>query len=75
MSLVRNEKAKLFATALNNLGVACVVTGGIAPAAAYLIGSLQVDDPLRLASAGIVWLAIGAMLFVGAQRALEELRP
>ena len=74
MSLVRNEQAKLLATALNNLGVACVVTGGIAPAAAYVIGSLQVEDPLRLASAGVVWLAIGAALFRVAQRALEEMR-
>ena len=74
MSLVHNERRKLLATVLNNLGVACVVTGGIAPAAAYVIGSLQVEDPLRLASAGVVWLAIGAALFRVAQRALEEMR-
>ncbi len=53
--LVRNEQNKLLATAVNNLGIASVVTGVIAPMAGYILGSLAIDDPLRLASFVVVW--------------------
>ena len=39
MSLVRNERIKLVATALSNTAVATVVTAIIAPVAGFLYGS------------------------------------
>jgi hypothetical protein len=42
MSLVYNERTKLLATALNNTGVATVVTAVIAPVAAFLYGSAAI---------------------------------
>ena len=72
--LVHNEKTKLLATALNNLGVASIVTGAFAPVAAHILGSLTTDDPLRLASVVVIWLAVGVGLFAGAHRILRELK-
>ncbi len=73
MSLVRNEQRKLLATALNNLGVAAIVTGGFAPLVGFLIGTLQEDDPLRIASIVVIWLILGYALIRSAQRVLQEL--
>lgn len=70
---IRNEQTKYLATAANNLGVASVVTGAIGPVATYLTGVLQIDDPLRLASTCVVWLAIGISCIFASRRVLEEL--
>ena len=72
-TLVRNEQTKLLANALNNLGVASIVTGVIAPTAGYLFGSLEIDDPFRLLSFVVVWLFIGGSLLMGARRLLRGL--
>ncbi len=52
MSLVRNERIKLAATALNNIAVATIVTALIAPAASFLYGTAN-------PAAGHWWLVIG----------------
>ena len=72
-SLVRNEQKKLLATAVNNLGGASVVTGVIAPVAGYVLGSLQIDDPLRLASFVVIWMFVGGTLLVVARGILKGL--
>jgi hypothetical protein len=67
MNPAHNERIKLAANALNNLGVAAIVTGAIAPTAAYLTGTLGETDPLRLLSLAVVWLATALVFFIGAR--------
>ena len=70
---VQNGQTKLLATAINNLGVAVIVAGIIAPTAGYLFGSLQIDDPLRLLSVVGMYGVIGAFALLRARRILEAL--
>ncbi|GEO80624.1 hypothetical protein [Pararhodospirillum oryzae] len=53
MSLIQNERTKLLATALNNIGVAIIVTGVVAPAVATLYGG-------TLPGAGHWWFVVAA---------------
>jgi hypothetical protein len=41
MNLIRNERLKLAATALNMMGIALVVTGIIAPTATAIYGGTE----------------------------------
>jgi len=61
MSLIRNERIKLAANALNTLSTASVTIGVFAPEAAFLYG-LGRPDPVP---ALLVVLASGAWLTVG----------
>ena len=70
---VRNEQRKLLANALNNVGVAAVVTGVIAPGAAYLLDTLVLDDPLRLLALVVIWTALGMGFMNAAQHVLKGL--
>ena len=70
---IRNEQTKLLATAINNLGVATIGAGAIAPIVGFYVGTLDVDDPLRLASFVVVCLAAGASLLRLARLILEDL--
>lgn len=58
MSLIRNERLKLFATYLNGLAIAIFALGGLAPLFSFLYGSSQ------NASAGFVGLVGGICFFV-----------
>jgi len=72
MSLVRNERIKLVATALSNTAVATVVTAIIAPVAGFLYGSSPIASswwPLM----GIVWLLAGLSLHIIGQLVLGRL--
>lgn len=71
---VRNEQTKLLATAVNNIGVACIVTGAISPLAGYALGVLQIDDPLRLLSFIMICAITGVSLLMGARRILKDLQ-
>ena len=42
MSMIHNERTKLLATALNNVGVATLITGVVAPTVATLYGATNV---------------------------------
>ena len=64
----RNERLKLFATALNNVAVGFVIVGLVTPVVAGHIPS----TPAGLAP--LVWLVMAAFLHMGAQRALGDLR-
>jgi len=67
MNLVHNERIKLVATALNNLGVGSIVGGFIGPAVNGRLGSGQ-------AAATIAWIAAGIILHSFARGVLGELR-
>ncbi len=71
--VIRNEQTKLLASAINNLGVAFLVTGVIAPVTGYMLGSLAVDAPLRLLSFVMICLVGGALLLHRARRTLEAM--
>ncbi|WP_157223372.1 hypothetical protein [Rhodovulum sp. PH10] len=73
MGLVPNERTKLFATALNNLAVATVVTAIIAPIAGFLYGAVATPRswwPVM----GAVWFLVGIGLHLVAQLVLGRLR-
>jgi hypothetical protein len=61
-----NERVRLFATALNNLGVASLIAGVVAP---------SVNGTVADAAHIVVWLVFGANLIAMAQGWLGMLRP
>ena len=71
---VRNEQLKLAATACNNLGVALVVTGVIAPtvALAYQVGTLP--HGAYWPAFVLIWPTIGLLLHIVGQNFLKGLR-
>jgi p-aminobenzoyl-glutamate transporter AbgT len=75
MSLVENERTKLLATALNNVGVATLITGVVAPTAATLYGAANAGkDHWWFVVAG-VWFLAGIGLHVLGQVVLGRLKP
>ena len=74
MSLVHNERVKLVAATLNNVGVAALVTGVVAPMAGYVYGIGQPIGTGRLAGAITMWLAVGSGLHILSQWVLRKLR-
>ncbi len=78
MSLVLNERTKLLATALNNLGVATLIAGVIAPAANFLYGMASPTGFHPWPSVGLIgccWLFSGMILHLAAQLVLRRLTP
>lgn len=75
MSLVHNERIKLAATALNNLGVATLATGIVAPAIGFLYGTANPETHGWWLLIGVAWLLAGAALHFMAQIVLGRLRP
>ena len=75
MSMIHNERTKLLATALNNVGVATLITGVVAPTVATLYGATNVGgDRLWFLVAG-VWLLAGIGLHLVAQLIIGKLKP
>jgi hypothetical protein len=73
VSLVDNEQTKLTATALNNIAVAFVIAGVVAPVVQY--GGTQ---PLLSAAPiafSLIWLLAGEILHLFARRVLRRLKP
>jgi uncharacterized membrane protein len=69
MHAIHNARVQLLATALNNIALAFVVAGFVAPV---------VTRQLQSANAALVtlaWIALGAALHIVAQLALGRLRP
>ena len=62
------EQIKLLANALNNIGVATIVAGGVAPGAATLLGTTDLGDPWRLSSVVVICIGAGTGLFAAARR-------
>jgi hypothetical protein len=73
-NLVRNERYKLLATALNNVAVAVLATAVIAPAAAFLYGTSHAGTG-RWWLFSAAWLALGTGLHALAQLILGRLAP
>lgn len=74
MNLIHNERVKLLATTLNNLGIASVVTGVVAPTAGFVYGIGSWTQPIRLAGAILAWLVAGVGLHLIAQPVLRRSR-
>jgi hypothetical protein len=74
MSLIRNERVKLLATALNNTAVATVVTAIVAPIAGFLYGSPTITANSWWWVIGIIWLLVGVVLHIVAQAVLGRLQ-
>lgn len=73
MSLIQNERIKLFAAALSNTGVATIVTAIVAPTAGLLYGSNAIASnqwPLI----GLAWFLGGLALRITGQIVLGRLR-
>jgi hypothetical protein len=62
---IHNARVQTFATALNNLGVAAIVAGVVAP---------MVNGTLRDFAHVAVWIVVGGELMVAAQLLLGRLR-
>ena len=76
MSLVRNERLKLFANALDRASTACITVGVFGPAVAFLygLGGASGVASSFLAVGSALWLVGAAMLHLIAQFALGKLR-
>lgn len=72
--LVRNEQRKLAATALNNIAVATVVTGIVAP---VIASAYHVSTPhgKYWAVFPVLWVLVAMGIHQLARRMLEELEP
>lgn len=75
MTMVENERTKLLASTLNNIGVATIITGVVAPAAAALYGHRAISSDATAFLIGYIWLLSGIGLHVLAQATLGRLRP
>lgn len=74
MSLIENERTKLLATALNNIGVATIITGVIAPIVATLYGTTAIISGVSALLISAIWLFSGLGLHLLAQIALGRLQ-
>ena len=74
-NLVRNERTKLLANALDRASTACLAVGILAPVSASLLGSgpTEAAGGLILSFAG--WTATAVVLHLGARRLLGDLVP
>jgi hypothetical protein len=77
VSLVHNEQTKLTATWLNTLGSGSIITGVVAPFAAYLFGlpGLNQLPASHFAVSALVWLSAGLALHMLARLVLRRLIP
>ena len=76
MSLIRNERTKLTATAVSNFGLAVIVAGFVAPLVS-LSFSLTTAPQASIGTilVSIVWMATGLLLHLGARWVLRYLQP
>ena len=74
-NLIRNERIKLTATALNNVAVATIVTALIAPAASFLYGTANPAAGHWWLVIGLAWLTGGGALHLAARWMLGSLEP
>ena len=73
--MVRNERLKLLATALNNMAVATIITAVIAPVVTLFNGSTGTAVTIWWAFGSAVWILAGLGLHLAAQGVLGRLRP
>jgi hypothetical protein len=74
MSLIQNEKAKLHATFLNNVGVGCITAGVVAPTFALLISGISIERAVLVALVSVIWFLAGLLLHSWGQATLERMK-
>ena len=75
MKTVHNERTKLLATALNNLGVAIWATAILAPSASLLYGtSNSTTSVWWYVSIATIWFLVGVTLHLLARAVLGRLQ-
>ncbi len=75
MDTVHNERTKLISNAFNNLGVATIATGILAPGIGYLYGSSALNTGGWWLMIGVARLLIGTALSFMAWAVLGRLQP
>jgi hypothetical protein len=78
VSTILNKRTKLLATALNNVAVATLIAGVIAPAANFLYGTTSATAIHSWSSIGLIgccWFFGGVTLHLAAQLVLKRLIP
>jgi len=75
LALVRNERSKLAANALDRLSTASIAAGFIAPAASLSDDGIYTGYSIALAVSTIVWIFAAATLHLGARFMLGRLKP
>ena len=74
MSLIQNEKAKLHATFLNNVGVGCITAGVVAPTFALLLTEIPSSRLLTITLVSVIWFLVGLLLHSWGQATLERMK-
>jgi len=74
MHMTRNERLRLFATFLNNIGVATIVTSIIAPAVSFFYGVGNLVPTRWWILIGFAWFLLGIVLHTAAIAILGNLR-
>jgi hypothetical protein len=77
MSLIENERTKLFATALNTSATSCVTVGLFTPLAALLYNLGGAREAIGFGTVVIgfgLWLSAAAILHLAARRVLGGLK-
>ena len=69
------ERTKLLATAFNNLGIATLTIGVVAPGVAYLYGVGPAPALSRIATFSALFLSFAVLLHLLAAFVLEDLDP
>jgi hypothetical protein len=75
LSVVGDERTKLFAAALNNVAVATLITGVIAPAANFLYGLTNSPGGHFWPVVASCWFFCGVILRLAARLVLGKLTP
>ncbi len=75
MSLVRNERTKLLAMALNNIAAATFITGLIGPAASFLYGMVSPTGSHPWPFIACCWFFGSVILHLAGQLVLGRLVP
>jgi hypothetical protein len=75
VNAIHNERVKMIATALNNLGVATIAGGILAPTIGYLYGSSALQTGGWWFTIGVAWFLVGGGLCFFGWLALGWLKP
>jgi VIT1/CCC1 family predicted Fe2+/Mn2+ transporter len=74
--MIRNERTKLTAGALNTAATSCFAIGVLTPIAAAFYGAAPASLPLRVVVVGVVsWFAAACVLHLAARWVLGGLKP
>ncbi len=75
MTLIRNERLKLLANALDRVSTACIVAGIIGPLISATSNSAPFHPSGVLVLSSLCWIGAAVVLHFAARHALGRLRP